>query len=124
MPIASKIYSFTNLESAYREVIRSSLFSMAELQAFEENFDENIITIHNHLVWGSYRIEMYGSASIQDAIVKIAFYRILNILLGTSIVCPALACRKAYKELGQSPLTYIAYKIIALDFMRATGGAA
>src|SRR5690606_3118445 len=101
-----QIIDFDNLWAAYLEARKGKRYK-PEVMAFTANLEENLLNIHNHLVWGTWRPgEAYEfelrrekrrhvqAPPFEDRIVHHALVRIVEPLFERRFIHHSYACRK------------------------------
>jgi retron-type reverse transcriptase len=102
----SKICAFENVHLAYLKARRDKRYK-AEVLAFSANLEENLINIHNHLIWKSYRPSPYRYFTIYepkerliaalpfvDRVVHHALCNIIEPICERSMIYDSYACRQ------------------------------
>lgn len=101
-----EIVSFDNLYAAYLDA-RKGRRKKPDVARFGANLEENLINIHNHLIWGSWaagkarqfrvfepKQRDIQAPPFQDRIVHHALVRVVNPLLERKFIHHSYACRK------------------------------
>ena len=103
--LAHLIYSYENLEAAFKEVSRSKNYQQAILE-YKYNLEENLINLQNHLIWKTYRPRPYhcfivyepkerpiSAPHIEDRIVHHALCRVVGPLFEKKMIYSSYASR-------------------------------
>ena len=104
--IYEKIYDFENLHKAWEEARKGKRYR-DDVLIFNQNYEEHLIDIQNHLIYGTYEVGRYHtfyvyepkkrlimSLPFKDRIVQWAIYRQLAPIYDKTFICDSYACRK------------------------------
>ena len=104
--IYEKIYDFENLHKAWEEARKGKRYR-DDVMIFNRNYEEHLIDIQNHLIYGTYEVGKYHtfyvyepkkrlimSLPFKDRIVQWAIYRQLFPLYEKTFIYDSYACRK------------------------------
>ena len=105
--LAEKVYDFKNLDESFNEVRKNGKRYQHEILKFRDNYEENLINLQNHLIWGSWHPHAYRNFTIrepklreisapcvEDRIVHHALCRVVDPLFDTKMIYSSYACRK------------------------------
>lgn len=100
-----QIYDFDNLHRAYLKARHAKRYKR-DVMEFSRNLEENLVNIHNHLIWKSYRPGAYRYFTIHepkerliaalpftDRVVQHALCNILEPIHERSMIRDSYACR-------------------------------
>ena len=103
--IYEKIYDFENLYKAWEEARKGKRYR-EDVLIFNQNYEERLIEIQNHLIYGTYEVGKYHtfyvyepkkrlimSLPFKDRIVQWAIYRQLFPIYEKSFIYDSYACR-------------------------------
>lgn len=101
----SQVHSFEALHAAYLRA-RKGKREREEVQRFEQNLEENLFNLQNHLIWGSYRMGAYrpfhvyepkerlvASLPFADRVVQHALVAVIEPIWESRFVADSYACR-------------------------------
>ncbi|WP_245809820.1 RNA-directed DNA polymerase [Cohnella massiliensis] len=101
-----QIYSFENLEIAYRNAAKLKRFRMDVLK-FTRNLEENLIAAQNDLIYKTYQVGRYREFYVyepkkrlimalpfRDRVIQWAIYRVIEPLLDKQFISDSYACRR------------------------------
>lgn len=101
-----EVVSWDNLVNAYHEARKGKRFK-PDIMRFHRHWEERLLNIHNHLVWGSWQPSPFTSFPVydpkprvieappfQDRVVHHALHRIVEPLFDRRFVHHSYACRK------------------------------
>lgn len=103
----SQIFDFENILSAAYACRRGKTTADPVLRFFD-NLEENIITIQNELMWGTYQMSPYhhfyvfepkrrliSAPSFKDRVVHRAIYNVIEPMIDKSFIHDSYACRRS-----------------------------
>ncbi len=103
--VYSKIYDFENLYTAYRMAARAKRYK-ADVLAFTEHLEENLIQLQNELIYRTYTVGRYHEFFVhdpkkrlimalpfRDRVVQWAVFRIIEPPVDRRMISDSYACR-------------------------------
>lgn len=85
------VISYDNLSEAYVEVLQCVAGCNVDAVSVGSNAEEDLINLHNHLLWGSWHPESSENESIESLVIQQAFSRVSAFYPGSIVLCPKAA---------------------------------